>query len=223
MKKLSIVVVLLAASSTSFSQINLNKLTLQLGFGIQQYSGDLGNGFYDFSQTTYGVGIISLNYELNNSFDLKVMNTIGDLGYCQPEWKKEFFAMNRPHVDGEAHIHGKLPEEENLNSRMVSGIVGMKYKFANDYLLPTSSYLKPYVYLAAGINRITDIMKMKCVNPGNYVSVNWGTGFDCEVFKRIDVGASFSFGKFSSDALDFVKEGGNDMYMQNSILLGFKL
>ncbi|MFT5512317.1 MAG: opacity protein-like surface antigen [Bacteroidia bacterium] len=220
MKKLTPLFTLLLLSQLSFGQLKFSEMRVNIGFGIQQYNGDLGNGFYDFSKTTYGVGVADISIPINKSFDLMFMTTLGDLGYCQPEWKKELFESN---ADEHNHVHGKKPEEENLNSRMTSAMLGVQYKFANNYLLKSYSKWAPYVYAAAGINRLTDFMKMECVDPGMYSTINWGAGCQYQLMPNCSVGLKFSFGSFNNDGLDFIRNSSRDMYMQNSFMLGFAI
>ncbi len=216
MKNQFLTILFVTFTINSFAQSKTSKLKIYGGFGFQQYSGDLGNGFYQFGEAKYGAGSLGVDYALNKSFEIRAFSTLGDLGYCQP---KEI----RNHYAEAEHAHGKRPENENLNSRMVSGIIAVKYKFANDYFLPETNRLSPFIYAGVGINRITDIMKMECVVPGTYYSLNMGAGFEYRLTKSMYVGCTLSFGRFTSDGLDYVVRNSNDMYMQNSALIGFYL
>lgn len=214
MKKLIFSFSIFLLSLPSFSQ-NKPSIKAYAGFGIQQYNGDLGNGFYDFSLTTYGVASLGIDIRLNKSFDVKIFTTVGDLGYCQPKDK-------HTHEEEHEHEHGKNPEDENLNSRMASGIIALQYNFANGYLLPEHSKLAPYFYIGVGTNRITDIMEMECVVPGQYSTLNWGLGFEHKLSKNWYATVSLSYGRFSSDNIDFIKKGSKDLYHQNSLLIAYQ-
>ena len=106
---------------------------------------------------------------------------------------------------------------------MTSAMLGLQYNFANNYILNSTGKWSPYIYAAAGINRLTDFMKMECVNPGMYSTINWGVGCQYQLMPKCSVGLKFSFGSFNNDALDFIENSSRDMYMQNSFMLGFRL
>ena len=106
---------------------------------------------------------------------------------------------------------------------MASAGISIKYKFANGYILKEESKLSPYVYAGAGINRLTDRMKMNCIVPGDYYSLNIGGGFKYNVTERFNIGFNLSIGRFQSDELDFIEKGGSDVYMQNILFLGVNL
>jgi len=60
-----------------------NKWGVGLNFGLQQYAGDLGPGFYDFSQAPYVFGGLSVARNLSEHFDLEFNTTFGDIGYWE--------------------------------------------------------------------------------------------------------------------------------------------
>jgi OmpA-OmpF porin, OOP family len=188
------------------AQTSIGKLTVSAGFGFQQYSGDLGNGFYDFSSTEYGVASIGLDYYLTRSFDVKLFGTLGDLGYCSDL------------EEGEGGV-----VEDVLNSRMTMGSLSLKYKFANGFLLPQDAKLAPYIYAGFGINKVTDIMEMGCIIPGTYTSINAGVGFKYNISPLFNIGYNLNIGQFSTDKIDFISAGRNDFYMQNSLVLGVNI
>ena len=183
-------------------QTKSHKLAISAGFGFQQYCGDLGNGFYDFSSTEYGVANLGIDYYLTRSLDIKLLGTLGDLGYCSDL------------EEGEGGV-----VEDVLNSRMTMGSISLKFKFANGVILPENAKLAPYLYAGFGVNKITDIMKMGCIVPGTYTSLNGGAGFKYHISQLFSIGYNLNIGQFSTDRIDFVSVGRNDMYMQNSLVL----
>lgn len=176
---------------------------LSAGFGFQQYNGDLGNTFYSTDEEWYGVGRLSFSRYINRSFDLHLFGTLGDYGHCNED------EINNP---------GAL----NMRSRLKTFGVSIKYKFANGYLLKDKSALAPYVYFGAGINSLKDIwVTGNRVNNGQYQSVNAGLGLSYRFAKYFDVSYNVGFGYFTSDALDFISHGKNDMYLQNTLSIGY--
>lgn len=196
-----------------------HKLGFTEGYGFQNYKGDLGNSFHFGNTSTYGALTGNLSYYLNRSFDAGVFGSVGDYGYCQDKT-----TANKA-VDSDLRCPGcNRLGLGNLNSRLFAGGAQVKYKLANGYILPDDSKLKPYIYGGAAINKITDIMEMNCVRPGTYRSWNAGVGFKYYVNERVNVGYNIALGYFTSDRLDFMAHGGsNDMYMQNTVTIGFDL
>ncbi|MBI1225102.1 MAG: hypothetical protein GC192_07665 [Bacteroidetes bacterium] len=206
MKNQFLTIVLLFLWVVTNAQTKNSRLAVSAGFGFQQYHGDIGNGFYNFTKTEYGVASLGIDYYVGKSFDVKLYANLGDFGFCSP------------YEEGENGV-----VEDVLNSRMTMGAIALKYKLANGYLLPEAKRLAPYVYAGFGINKVTDIMKMKCIVPGTYYSTNIGLGVKYRVGKVFNIGYNLNIGQLSSDALDFVVRGRNDLYMQNSLMIGIEI
>jgi len=204
---------------STFAQTKNNKLGITIGGGSQKYNGDLGNGFTFKNNTSYGSVNANVNYYICNSFDIGLFSSIGDYGFCQPEGKaKTEIAID----DRCAGCLGRVGIG-NLSSRLTTGGVLLKYKITNGYLLSETAKLKPYVFFGAAANSITDIMRMQCVNPGNYFSLNAGAGVKYYVSDRINFGYNLSFGYFTSDHLDYKMSRRNDMNIQNTLFVGIDL
>lgn len=219
MKKLSILLLFSTLTLFLTAQTADHKLGITAGFGFQQYNGDLGNGFYNFKTSSYGVGSAQVAYYLNKSFDAGLLFNIGDYGYCQSfeEANKEVpFSDRCPGCLGRVGIG-------NLNSRMISGGIMARYKLSNGYILRENNKLKPYIYAGMTYNQITDRMKMNCVTPGNYYSINAGAGINYMVSDRFLIGINVGFGRFTSDKIDLQVRCSKDMYMQNTVHIGINL
>lgn len=204
--------------SNGFSQDR--KLSIYGAFGYQDYRGDRGNGLFDHRRCVWGAGHFGVDYSISNSFDVKLHFSGGAMGYLQTrETKILLLESGVPEDHGEEHEH--IQELEDLNSALFGLNLNLQYKVANGYLLPKTSKITPTFYLGIGVNRITDVMKMNCVNVGNYCTINTGLSIPYHFADRFYVAYNLDFGVFTSDKLDFVDKGGNDMFMQNSIALGF--
>ncbi len=196
----------------------------KLGFtgasGFQYYKGDLGNSFKLLNQSYYGTFTADLGYYLNRSFDAGIFGSLGDYGYCQP-----------PKISSEViAVEDRCPGCKdrlglgNLNSRLLSGGVHLKYKFNNGYILKENAKLQPFLSAGLAVNRVSDIMKMNCVNPGNYRSWNAGIGFKYYIIDRLNFGYAATLGYFTTDRVDFMLHGGsNDMYLQSTVTIGIDL
>lgn len=219
MKTNIFVLIFMLSANTLVAQSKSNKLGINVGLGGQNYKGDLGNGFTFKNETWTGGGGINLAYYLNKSIDLGISYFLGDLGYCQPP------QIAASEVDVSLRCAGCVDRVGlgNLNSRMISGGIFLRYKFNNNYLLKEATALKPFVTLGAAMNNVSDRMKMNCVNPGNYMSVNAGIGVRYYISKNINFGYQMTYGYFTSDNIDFMSHGRNDQFLQNTLFAGIDL
>jgi len=203
----------------AIAQTATNKLGLNIGGGFQQYHGDLGSALYKKYISSYGTINISVGYYLTKSVDACIFGFIGDYGYCQPEEMKN---KEVPDADKCIGCVGRVGMG-NLNSRIASGGVFLKYKIANGFLLSQNAKLKPHIYGGVSINRLTDRMKKKCIAVGDYYTVNAGLGLQYYLCEKVNIGYNIGFGYFTTDKIDFISRGKNDLYMQNTLNLGIDL
>lgn len=208
MKKLvkTILVGLIVISANSFGQTADNKNNISIGGGKQSYNGDLGNSWFKMDEEWYGFVSLHYNRYLTKSFDFSASFTHGDYGKC------------RDHEDDIYRPDGTLVL--NMLSRLTTGIISMKYKFANGYLLKENAKLSPYIYLGGGINNISNRWwdDKTRVNPGNFTSVNGGIGLRYNFYKNFSFTYNLGIGVFTSDNLDF--RSSNDKYLQHNFMLG---
>lgn len=211
--------ILFLGTTSVFAQSKNNKFGINAGLGGQNYKGDLGNGFTLKNETWTGGAGINMAYYLNKSFDAGISAFLGDLGYCQP---KKIAATE---VDVSLRCSGCVDRIGlgNLNSRVVSGGLFIRYKFNNNYLLKENVALRPFIFIGTAMNNVSDRMQMRCVNPGNYMSVNGGVGVKYYVSKKINFGYQMTYGYFTSDKIDFMDHGGNDQFLQNTLFAGIDL
>jgi hypothetical protein len=203
----------------TYAQTKNSKLGFSAGFGFQQYKGDLGSNFYSFDRCMYGVGTVAFDYYLNKSLDIGFFGTLGDYSYCQPRHLSDEFVPVELRCPG---CVGRIGMGD-FKSRMASGGMMIKYKLSNGYILREESMLRPYVYAGMAINHITDRMQAKCVNTGDYYSINAGLGFKYYVNEKVNIGYKLGVGYFTSDKVDIQSGGTNDMYLQNSLIIGIDL
>ena len=194
--------------NVSFSQSIEQKNNISIGGGKGAYKGDLGNSWFQPDEEWYGYFALHYNRYINKSFDFGSSLTFGDYGRCREEGDLRY----RP--DG--------TEILNMLSRLTSLVVCGKYKFANGYLMKENSKFEPYIYAGAGINNISEYWwedKKRAIE-GNYASLNGGFGVRYNFAKRFNFTYNLGLGYFSSDKIDDRVQGDNDMFMQQSILLG---
>ncbi len=219
MKNNLVLISCLFLAFASFAQTKENRIGITIGGGSQKYHGDLGNAFTIKNRVWRGGFNATIGIYSGRSFDFGITGSIGDLGYCQPH------EMANTEVDEDERCSGCIGRVGlgNLSSRMYTAGVSAKYKLNNGYFLKENARFKPYFFVGLSINKMVDRMKMNCVNAGNYFAMNTGFGVKYYLTERLNVGYSINLGRFLSDKMDFLNKGGNDMYMQNSITIGFDL
>jgi hypothetical protein len=195
-----LLIALLSITTIGLGQTEEKKNFFSAGAGRESYNGDLGNYWFKPKEEFYGFVRLSYSRYLNRSFDAFLMGSKGDLGHCREE------------DDPETVL--------NYYSRMTSCLVGVKYKLANGYLLKEDAMFAPYILMGGGVNNLVDIWNHKDVNPGNYGSVNAGVGLRYNFTSRLSINYDLTIGYFTSDKLDYISGGLNDMYMQNCFSLG---
>lgn len=204
MKKQCLILCLLSSALFVAAQTSTHKNNISAGAGIQWYKGDLGNSFFDFEEEWYGVARLAYNRYLNRSLDAQATASMGDIGRC---------------------FDGVLDPEHRvliLRSRFTSFGLNLKYKFANGRLLKTNARFAPFVYGGIALNHHKDLWTNDPrVNEGFYSALNGGLGTAIRLTKRIELVYNLNLGYLTTDALDFISKGFNDMYLQNTFTLGY--
>ncbi|HRG38725.1 MAG TPA: outer membrane beta-barrel protein [Bacteroidia bacterium] len=232
MKNQLLIVLLFFCALGVNAQTKEHNLGITAGVYIQQYNGNLGNSFFKFNTACFGGATVNFAMYLNKSFDVNVVGSIGDFGYCQTEADASRVVSLSLRCPGCVDRIGM----GELRSRMVSGNVAVKYKFANGFFLKEEAKIAPYVYAGVGINRLTDNMKRQCVNVGNHFSVNSGVGVTYNINKRLNIGYNLGIACFVTkkvyatsesaiddhdpDADDIKMEKRRDFGMQNALSIG---
>ncbi len=228
---------------SAFSAIAQNKnhkIGIEAGAYLSHYSGNLGNSFFKFNTTAFGGFSGNAGLYLTKSFDVNVGGTVGHFGYCQTdEDKKRIVPIEQkcPGCPGEERGMGEL------RSLMIAGNIAVKYKFANGIFLKENSKIAPYVYVGAGINRLSDNMRRNCVNVGKHFSVNAGVGVKYNFNERFNIGYNLAVGCFVTKKHVYSSNGikgitaetaaaetnseemkmanRKDFYLQNAVTFGF--
>jgi OOP family OmpA-OmpF porin len=215
-----------------------HKIGIEAGAYLQQYNGNLGNSFFKFNETAFGGVYANVGFYLNKSFDAMAGGSIGHFGYCQTDQDKTRIVAIEFRCPGCTDQLGM----GELRSRMISGNVAIKYKFANGMLLKENSRLAPYLYAGLGVNQLSDNMKRNCVNVGTHLTINAGAGVKYNINERFNVGYNLGLGCFvakkvyytnamehpdddhhedEKDADEIKMEKRKDFYMQHAVSFGF--
>ncbi len=217
MKKL--IPALLLTVGVAYAQTAEKPVNISVGAGVNTYNGDLGNGFFTqpFAKAAYGHGALNLGVYLNKSLDLLVGGTYGEFGYYTPE-------------DGLSTPGGK---NQDFKSRLGTGILNLKYKFDNGYILKENSRVSPYIHGGVGFVNVSDYFTNRA-EAGSDVTLNIGLGLGIKLndwmnvnLNLLNFGAMMNADNFDRYSLDKPVSGAGtkakDQYMQHGISLGFNL
>ena len=197
---------LLLVAMTAHAQSSSHRNQIAVGFGQGSYNGDLGNSWFKPDEEFYGFLSLSYSRYLGKSFDGMLTLTSGDYGHCRDNMDPEYWSDGSPVL--------------NMLSRLTSGVVALRYKFANGYLLQEDARFAPYIYAGLGFNNASNIWRSPRVNAGNYASLNAGAGLRYNFLKRYNVGYNLALNYLLSDKIDFRTDGGNDMQIQQALSVG---
>lgn len=233
MKKNILIGAFMLCTAAAMAQDKNHRYGIMLGGSIQHYNGNLGNSFFKFRTTCFGGGTASFGRYMNRSFDLVANAGAGFYGYCQTD------ADVRRLEDLELRCPGctdKIGMVE-LRAFMFSGNIVARYKFANGILLKEKSRIAPSVYAGIGLSHLSDNMKRKCVNVGNFLTINAGAEVRYNITDKFHVGYTMGLGCFATkkvyvsrevnpnemdDHQDEVEkmERRRDLVLQNSLSIG---
>ena len=181
------------------------KTTLSLGFGFQNYNGDLGNTFFHFDEEWYGVAQVGVQRYVSPSVDVQGTLSIGDYGHCY-DWVQD---PNNPILD--------------MRSRLTALNLGLIYKFNNEKILSSTARVQPFLGAGIGFNNLRDIWTQYRVNEGSYYSINGICGMGYSITKKIGAKFQMNLGYFTTDKLDYIDQGMNDLFLQNTLSVSIKL
>ncbi len=193
----------LLGSLSAVAQTEEAKWNLGVHGGFTQYTGDLGQGWYRTDQAAYSFAGVSVSRYLNRYFDLTFMGTQGEAGYVGPrDYAAAADVMNSFRVS-----------LSTLN-------LFFKYNFVG-----RESFVSPYALVGAGLLRQRGM-------GGHHP--NRSTGWELPV-PSAGLGINFRFGPVVSlqfqetfmynttDNIDYISEGVNDMYLMHTFGLTFNL
>ncbi len=154
MKKLLLILVF--ASIFTFNidaQSADRKWAVGLYGGSEQYSGDLGNGWYSFSQELYAFGELEFARYLTPHFDVALQGSMGDMGHLSDKGH----VLKRTTQFNFNVRYNILDEAKKLNPYVFLGVGAMRFKEKDmddkdNWALPSVGFgltykLSPVVYI----------------------------------------------------------------------------
>jgi OmpA-OmpF porin, OOP family len=138
MKKLFILSIIVFAASYSISaQTADKKWSIGIHGGLNQYNGDLGNGFYAFEDGNYGMFGINASRYLNRFFDLSITGNYGKVGIAEDDGivtnPTKSFLANMLHMN--LNLRFKFLGNDNYKlSPFIFGGIGLShYKYLGNH------------------------------------------------------------------------------------------
>lgn len=136
-------------SFKALAQNYMHKYGFELSGGIREYGGDRGTRYFFAERPDYqGIGG-SFGYYVNPSFDAAVYGSVGTLG----------------------HRDNQFPRKLGFTANVTDLMLGLRYKFYNNYIMSEDARVKPY--LQAGWGGMQSVSKIVHDVPGyalNYVN-----------------------------------------------------
>jgi OOP family OmpA-OmpF porin len=200
MKKLILMCACCLTSLATYSQTEEKKWNVGFHGGLIQYSGDIGNNFYQTNQAAYAFGAVSISRYLSRHVDVMTFFTRGETGYID-------------------HTRMSTPEQPNyFLLRHNTGSIALKFNFTGE-----KSIIRPYVFVGAGViwyEKVYEIYHERF----EYALPSFGGGLNFSLGPVVSLQIQETFMYSTSDNLDH-KVGGaqNDLFLYHSAGLTFNL
>ncbi len=193
-KLLACCFLLLAVSNSLIAQTEERKWNIGLHGGLNQYNGDIGQGFYDFDQAAYAFGGISISRYLGPYMDLNLYGTMGETGFI---------------------------ELGNTNNRfrasMTTGVLNFRLNMFNP-----DAAVRPYIFAGVGVMYYPEKYTiLKAVT--NFALPDFGGGFNFRLGEVVNLQIQETFYYTDDDEIDGEVKEANDGFLQHTIGLTFNM
>jgi outer membrane protein OmpA-like peptidoglycan-associated protein len=169
-KKILLAVGLLAIGITdsfnAIAQNYLHKYGIELSGGIREYGGDRGTRYFFAERPDYQAVGGSFSYYVNPSFDAAVYGAFGTLG----------------------HRDDQFPRKLGFTANVTDLMLGLRYKFNNNYIMPEDSRIKPYIQGGwGGMQSVSKIIhdvdgySLNYTNNRTWFAAQWSAGLGVRV------------------------------------------
>ncbi|MCE3259531.1 MAG: hypothetical protein K0S12_1172 [Bacteroidetes bacterium] len=200
MKKVLFTSVCLFALFCAQAQTEDRKWNVGVHTGYNQYSGDLGQGFYNYDQAAYGfVGLSGSRY-LTKRLDASLMLTRGEVGFLAPR---------------DYSVERSIPF--NFRTTISTANLLLRYN-----LRSREAIFVPYVFAGGGLIKQQPIgeAKRKKIDFG---APTGGLGMTINMGETMALQVQEMFTYSSADEIDHRVKGYNDMYVFHTIGLTFNI
>jgi len=181
----SLLAICLLLAEGAVAQNYAKKFGFEVSGGIREYGGDRGTRYFIAQPPDYQAIGGSFSYYVNPSFDATIFGAVGDLG----------------------HRDFSKPQALGFTARVTEVMLGLRYKFANDYMIRQDAKFKPY--LQAGWGGMQSISKIVHDQPGynqnrTWMAAHWaaGGGFRYAITNTIDFSFQMTYNYSFDDNYD---------------------
>jgi OmpA-OmpF porin, OOP family len=194
MKKL-ICGILCMGMTTAWAQNAEHKWNIGGYAGLHHYNGDLGNGWYDLGQAYYGFAGISVSRYLSRNFDATILGTRGEAGYVK-------------------RFAGFVPDDgapRNFLVRLTTVNAMLRY-----FPLGRPRIIQPYLVGGLGV-MLQRGLNMPYTKPYDFAIPSLGAGLQFPVGGVFAIQLQETFIYSSTDQVDRIDKGINDMYLLHMV------
>jgi hypothetical protein len=201
MKKTILAIACCYISLVNNAQSRDEKWNIGAHAGLDQYNGDLGNGWYSRHQAAYGLVGVSVSRYLNDRVDASFFGTYGELGYM---------GAYNPATD--------RPSDNNFRIRLGTASLLLRY-----HLVSRESIVAPYIF--GGISALNQRDRSLVTVPRKknidlaFPTAGAGLIFRFGPYIALQVQEMFMY--TWADDVDRRVNGLNDMYLMHTIGLTF--
>jgi OOP family OmpA-OmpF porin len=200
MKKITLICASCLLAFSSHSQTEEKKWNVGVHGGLVQYNGDLGNGFFNTDQASYGFAGLSVSRYLNRHLDASLFFTRGELGYSD-------------------HTRMNLSDRPNnfLVRHNTSNVV-LRFHFTGP-----EAIVRPYIFAGGGLIWYESVYKNKAED-FVFSLPTAGAGLNIRLGPVVSLQVQETFLATTADYIDNVTAGANnDMHLYHSAGLTFNL
>lgn len=144
-------------TEVAVAQNYLHKFGFEISGGLREYGGDRGTRYFMAERPDYQAMGGSFGYYLNPSFDATIYGSVGMLG----------------------HRDDSYPKKLGFTAQVTDIMLGLRYKFANNYMMSEDSRIRPY--LMAGYGGMQSVSRIVHNVPGygsnrTWFAAQWSAG-----------------------------------------------
>jgi outer membrane protein OmpA-like peptidoglycan-associated protein len=157
----SLVVLSIINPNDTRAQNPSTKYGIEINGGVREYGGDRGTRYFFKEKPDYQAMGIAFSYNVNPSFDASVYGSSGTLG----------------------HRDHSFPTKLGFTANVTDLMIGLRYKFANNYIMSDQSKIRPYLQAGWGgmqsVSKIvhnTEGYALNYVNNRTWFAAQWSAG-----------------------------------------------
>jgi hypothetical protein len=191
------VVLLLIATIFAISlsaQTPDRKWGIGVNYGLQQYNGELGNGFYNFGQSLYGFGNLTIARNMGEHFDLELNCSYGEVGHVVPKSSSFRFGLFQLGVNAKYNFFKY--DEVKFRPFVFAGLGYMQFKDMRSDRKFDNMQLPDFgVGLTYKITPVINIVLRETFIYSDFDNIEYAVGGAKDMYLQHSIGFVFNIGK----------------------------